>query len=148
MTGLSTFSKSPLKDRQPTCKLIKPVVDESIESMHIVTVDLQVTQNHESFACPPNSQNQQVNYPISNPVQSSQSCAEGSECMPNIDSVTGIVKASFIDQQMRSRSNDTCSCSACQASHTYEQTATASIEQLQMSTKICLETTLYECNYI
>ena len=95
LTGMSTYSKSPIKERQPTCKIIKPVVDESIESMHIVTLDLN-TQNHESFVNAPNLY-QQVMYPMSNPAQSSQSCGECSECLPNIDSVTGVVKASFIE---------------------------------------------------
>ena len=90
MSGASTFSKSPMRERQPTCKIIKPVVDESIESMHIVTLDLLGTQPHDSFANP-NNYHQQVMYPMSNPPQSSQSCGECSECMPNIDSVTGVV---------------------------------------------------------
>lgn len=40
MHGFSTFSKSPIKERKMTNKVIKPEVDESIESMHIVTLDL------------------------------------------------------------------------------------------------------------
>ena len=67
MSGASTFSKSPMRERQPTCKIIKPVVDESIESMHIVTLDLLGAHTHDSFAHPQNS-HQQVLYPMSNPA--------------------------------------------------------------------------------
>ena len=41
MHGLSTFSKSPTTERQITNQVIKPKVDDSIESMHIVTLDFQ-----------------------------------------------------------------------------------------------------------
>ena len=52
MHGFSTFSKSPVKERQFTNKVIKPSVDESIESMHIVTLDFMGPNGHGSFAMP------------------------------------------------------------------------------------------------
>ena len=156
LTGMSNYSKSPIKQINETNQVIKPKVDESVESMHIVTLDFQGV-HHPSFVMPPqhppatteteftapnrsitnepSALNRQVRQ-IRNstcPPHSSVSCEGCTDCMINMQSM--------------SVPNQTCSCSGCGASHTYAPSLTDD-QQVAMSTRICLETTLYEADYV
>ena len=134
MHGFSTFSKSPTRERKISNQVIKPKVDESIESMHIVTLDfyggLKASLCHPNQASaldsedpyPPvtatfdasmnnthNRLNRIQHVQSTFPGQTSQSCDECSGCMMNIESVTSAAR-----RQIVQGTTTICSCSGCQ----------------------------------